>query len=229
MRILIVALVLLLPALVSAQSFGTSASAQGAWDFSLGLIYQDSLSVGGTGGNQSPTPDTSFLNVDSEVGFGMNIGYNFTDHLALGLDIDYINPDYRARVVPEDPTENPVEINHELTQWNFRLKGTYSFLDGPWVPYVDLGYAWTNVDSNVADGPPITGCWWHPWWGYICQNYWSTFSSTESGWGGGVGLRYHMVGGSFLKLSWNRWELEAGGNSQDLTLESYRLEYGWRF
>ena len=49
------------------------------------------------------------------------------------------------------------------------------------------------------------------------------------GWGGGVGLRYHMVGGSFLKLSWNRWELESGGNSQDLTLESFRLEYGWRF
>ena len=229
MRTLLVALLALLPALASAQSFGTSASAQRTWDFSLGLIYQDSLSAGGSGGSQTATPDTSSLKVDSEIGFGMNIGYNFTDHLALGLDIDYVNPDYSATVVPEDPNEDPVNINHELTQWNFRLKGTYSFTDGPLVPYVDLGYAWTNIDSNVADGPPITGCWWHPWWGYICQNYWNTFSSTESGWGGGVGLRYHMVGDSFLKLSWNRWELASGGNSDDFTLESFRLEYGWRF
>ena len=47
--------------------------------------------------------------------------------------------------------------------------------------------------------------------------------------GGGVGLRYNMRNQSFLKLSWNRWELDSGGNSDELTLESYRLEYGWSF
>ena len=230
MRTLLVLLISLMPAIAAAQSYGTSASAEGTWDFSIGLIYQDGPSARGQDSNDdAATPNTSSLRVDSDIGFGANFTYNFTDHLALGLDIDWLNPDYKATLVPDDPAEDEVLINHELTQWNFRLKGTYSFLDGPLVPYVDLGYAWTNIDSNVADGPPVTGCWWHPWWGYICENFYSTFSTTESGWGGGVGLRYHLVGGSFFKLSWNRWELESGGKSEDFTLESYRLEYGWRF
>ena len=219
MRVLVVLFFALGPALASAQS----------WDFSLAAIYQDGLSVGGDGGPQTPTPDTSSLSVKSELGWGGNITYNFNNHLALGLDIDYISPDYTAVLVSEDPMDPDVVVDHSLTQWNYRLKGTWNFLEGPLVPFVDLGYAWTNVDSNVADGPPVTGCWWHPWWGYICENFYSTFSSTEEGWGGGVGLRYNLRNQAFLKLSWNRWELKSGGNTDDLTLESARLEYGWSF
>ena len=101
--------------------------------------------------------------------------------------------------------------------------------EGPLVPYVDFGYGWTNVDSNVVEGDPIVGCWWDPWWGYVCQDFYRTFSSTETSWGGAVGLRYDLPMEGFLKLSWNRWELDSGGNSSDLTLESFRLEYGWTF
>ena len=229
MRTLILALAFLLPALATAQSFGTSASAGGTWDFSVGLIYQDGLSVGGQGGSQTSIPDTSALSVDSEIGFGLNFGYNLNEHFAVGLDIDYISPDYKATIIPEDPNENPVQIDHDLTQWNWRLKGTWNISKGPFVPFVDFGFGWSNIDSNVANGPPITGCWWHPWWGYICDSYYDTFSSTETTWGGAVGLRYDLRNQSYLKLSWNRWELDAGGNSDDFTLESFRFEYGWRF
>lgn len=228
MRVILVALFALAPLVVSAQSF-RAGSGSPTWDYSIGLIYQDSLSVGGRGGSQTATPDSSSLNVKSEVGYGANISYNLNEHLALGLDIDFIRPDFKAVLVSETPTVPDVVVDHRLTQWNWRLKGIWSFAEGPLVPYVDFGYSWTNVDSNVADGPPITGCWWHPWWGYICENFYSTFSSTETAWGGGVGLRYNLRDNSFLKLSFNRWELQNGGNSDDLTLESARLEYGWSF
>ncbi len=222
MRVLVIFLFALAPALSMAQS------AQ-SWDFSIGAIYQDSLSVGGEGGPETPTPDTSSLSVKSELGFTANFTYNFNEHFAVGLDIDYLKPDYTAILVSEDPADPDVQIDHSLTQWNGRLKGTFNFTEGPLVPYVDFGYGWTNIDSNVADGPPVTGCWWHPYWGYICESFYSTFSSTETSWGGAVGLRYNLRNESFLKFSWNRWELESGGNSDDLALESYRLEYGWSF
>jgi opacity protein-like surface antigen len=210
-------------AIAPALSFAQS------WDISLAAIYQDSVSVGGSGGSQSPTPDTSSLNVKSELGFGVNFTYNLNSHFALGLDIDYIKPDYTAIVVPENPADPEVVIDHRLSQWNGRLKATWNFTEGPLIPFVDFGYGWTNFDSNVADGPPTTGCWWHPWWGYICENFYSTFSGTETSWGGGVGLRYNLRNQSFLKLSYNRWELDSGGNSDDFTMESARLEYGWSF
>lgn len=227
MRSLIICFLVLTPALAFAQS--SSSNRAQSWDFSIGAIYQDSVSVGGNGGPETPTPDSSSLTVDSEVGFGINFAYNFNSHFSLGLDLDFIKPDYTAILVSEDPNDPDIQVDHELSQFNGRIKGTFNFIDGPLTPYVDLGYGWTNVDSNVADGPPTTGCWWHPWYGYICSNYYDTFSSTETSWGGAVGLRYELRGGSFLKLSYNRWELDNGGNSEDISLESARLEYGWTF
>ncbi len=228
MRILVIAVMTLLPMLAQAQSFRAPGASQ-PWYLSVSAVYQDSLSAGGEGGSETNAPDSSSLRVSSELGLGVNFGYNFNEHFGLGLDIEYLRPDYKATLAPEDPNDSPVDIDHELTQWNFRLKGTWNFSEGPLVPFVDFGYGWTNVDSNVIDGPPITGCWWDPWWGYVCSNFYSTFSSTETSWGGAVGLRYDLPMEGFLRLSWNRWELDSGGNSDDLTLESIRLEYAWTF
>lgn len=227
MRIFIISLFILAPALSVAQS-GSSNRGQN-WDFSIAVIYQDSLSVGGNGGSESPVPDTSTLDVDSDVGYGVNFTYNFNSKFALGVDLDFIKPNYTAVMVPENPLEQPIRIDHYMSQFNGRIKGTCNMIDGPFTPFVDFGYGWTNVDSNVADGPPSTGCYWHPWLGYVCNNYYSTFSTTETSWGGAVGLRYELRNSSYLKLSYNRWDLNSGGNTDNLALESARLEYGWTF
>lgn len=193
-----------------------------SWEWSLGAIYQASKDIGSEGG--------STLDIDDAVGLGVNIGYNFSNRLSLGFDLDFISPDYRAvliddMVVPADSTV----IDHEFSQFNGRLKGTFNMLDGPFVPFVEAGVGWTYVDSNVADGPPITGCWWHPWWGYICENYYSTFSETTFTYGAGLGFRYHLRGGSFIKASYNVWELDSMGNAGDSSLSGARIEYGWGF
>lgn len=193
-----------------------------SWEWSFAGIYQESKNMGSEAG--------SSLKVDDAVGLGFNIGYNFSNHLTLGVDLDWISPDYRAvlvddSVVPADTTT----INHEFSQFNGRIKGTYSFLDGPLMPFVEAGLGWSYFDSNILDGPPITGCWWHPYWGYICNNYYSTFSETTFTYGAGLGLRYHFRGGSFLKASWNVWELDGIGNLSDPTISGARVEFGWGF
>jgi hypothetical protein len=100
---------------------------------------------------------------------------------------------------------------------------------GPLVPYAQLGFGWTWLDANVSRGPPVTGCWWHPWWGYICENYDQTYSSTEFSYGGSLGLRYELQGGSFLNLSFDYWELDSGSRRATPKLEGLRLQYGSRF
>jgi hypothetical protein len=132
-------------------------------------------------------------------------------------------------LVSEDDPNDTTRIKHTASQFNGRLKATLNLLDGPFVPFVEVGYGWTYVDSNVADGPPQTGCWWHPWWGYICQNYYSTFSGTETSYGGALGLRYELRGQSFIKASYSLWQLNAGGSQAEPQMESLRLEYGWLF
>ena len=206
----------LLPALASAQM-----DRSGSWEWSVAAIYQDSADSGAEGG--------SSLDVDSELGLGFNFNYNFSNRLALGFDLEWLRPDFSAMLISDENPPQTTTINHTLTQFNGRIKGTFSFTDGPLSPFAELGLGWSYFDSNVADGPPITGCWWHPWWGYICSNFYSTFSSTEFTYGGALGLRYQMRGGMFWKLSVNHYVLDAGNGGADPELNAARLELGWGF
>ncbi len=75
----------------------------------------------------------------------------------------------------------------------------------------------------------MTGCYWHPWWGYICSGYYRTFKGTDFSYGGGAGLRYDFPGGSFVRGSYSVYKLDIGGDAADPELQSLKLEYGWRF
>ena len=230
-KLFLSAIVLIAPAISAAQGYG-SGRAQ-SWDFSFGVIYQQADVAAGPGDTDPGAPQSS-LEVDDEFGFGFNVGYHITDHLNVSADFEFLRPDYTAVVVTEanPPDGSPPQtetINHRLNQFNGRLKGTYYFTDGPFVPYVEAGFGWTYVDSNVASGPPTGFCWWHPWWGYICESFVDTFSSTETTYGGALGVRYEMPGNSFIKASYNYWVLVTGSQRADPTLESIRVEYGWRF
>jgi len=216
-RIIWTTLIFMVPAFALAQGSGRAKS----WDFSVGGIYQQGSSAGGDGG--------SSLEVDSAFGIGFNVGYNLTDMFNINADFDFLRPDYEAVLVEDTPQMNTQTIRHEMSQFNGRLKATLNLMQGPFVPYVEIGYGWTYLDSNVADGPPTTGCWWHPWWGYICSNFFNTISGTETSYGGGLGFRYEIPGGAFVKLSYNLWKLQVGGDAAEPDMESVRLEYGWRF
>jgi len=214
--LLIAALALTMPALAFAQT-----NRANSWEWSVAAIYQDSASSGAEGGSN--------LKLDNEIGFGLNFGYNFTNKLALSGDFEWLRPDFTATLVEDAPTPTSTTIRHTMSQFNGRIKGTLTFLETPLSPYVEAGIGWSYFDSNVADGPPITGCWWHPWWGYICENFYSTFSSTEFSYGGALGLRYMLRGGMTLKLSVNQYWIDVGSAGGDPELNAARLEFGWSF
>lgn len=214
--LLIAALAVTMPALAFAQT-----NRANSWEWSVAAIYQDSASSGAEGGSN--------LKLDNELGFGLNFGYNFTNKLALSGDFEWLRPDFTATLVEDAPTPTSTTIRHTMSQFNGRIKGTLTFLETPLSPYVEAGIGWSYFDSNVADGPPITGCWWHPWWGYICENFYSTFSSTEFSYGGALGLRYILRGGMTLKLSVNQYWIDVGSAGGDPELNAARLEFGWSF
>lgn len=192
------------------------------WEWSIAALYQDSKAMGSDNG--------SSLNVDSAIGLGFNVGYYFTDHLSLGFDIDFLRPDYTAVLVDDTvvPAET-TEIRHEMSQFNGRLKANFDFLEGPFRPFVEAGLGWSYFDSNVLDGDPIVGCWWHPWWGYICEGFYQTFNDTVFTYGVGAGFKYRFVGDSFIKMSVNQWQLDGVGAAGDEGLTGARLEFGWKF
>ena len=45
---------------------------------------------------------------------------------------------------------------------------------------------------NIPTEPPQVGCWWNPWYGYICQDFQDTKNVDGFAYQVGAGLRYRL-------------------------------------
>ncbi|MGI9221517.1 MAG: porin family protein [Woeseiaceae bacterium] len=191
------------------------------WEFGLLIFDQGSENLDGA--------DDSSIDVDSTLAYGLTLAYNFNNHFALGGELSWSSPDYDAIIIPDDGVGIPQEINHELSIFSYSLKGTFNLLDGPFTPYAEVGLGWANVDSNIADQPPVTGCWWDPWWGYICDTFYSTYSKTREFYNGALGLRWDLDNGMSLKGSYGVQQLDTSKSTEDASFEMIRFDATWRF
>ncbi len=171
--VLIVLLASTLPALAQSQRGDN-------WEAAIGAVSTGSESSAGENG--------SSLRIDRDVGLNLSASYNFDSHWALGFDATFLQPSYTAVFNTDDA--GPVKVKHKLSVFSGQFNGTWNMTDGPLTPYLQAGLGWTYVDSNVTDGPPTTGCWWDPWWGYVCRNFYSTYDDTRFSYGVGAGLRW---------------------------------------
>ncbi len=188
------------------------------WEASIQLIGTSSEKFDGAGG--------SSLDVDSEIGLGAGFTYNVSQHLALGFDMLWVRPDYKSVFVTEEG--ETVSVKHTMSVFNGQFNGTWNILDGPITPYLQAGLGWTYVDSNVADGPPTTGCWWDPWWGYICRPFYSTYSDTNFSWNVGAGLRFDLTRDMFVRGGYELMTID-GNSNVDPSFDAFRIELGWKF
>jgi opacity protein-like surface antigen len=215
---LLIALLALTSLSAQAQWSNSSSTRAGKWESNIGVFF--------TGSESSDGLNESSLDIDSGYGLGFGFGYNFTENLALRFDGAWSRADYDAVLDTED--SGLVEINHTLSLFNGQVNGVWNILDGAFTPYLQAGIGWTYVDSNIADGPPVTGCWWDPWWGPICSNFYSTYQETNFSWNVGAGLRYEFGNGMFARGGWEQTNID-GDRGADPTFDAFRFELGWLF
>ena len=204
-------------------SFSSAASSQdraGTREFALFLIGNSPMS---TMGHQGAS-----LDVDEGIGWGFSSAFNFTNRLAVGVEISTTNTDYTATRILEDTGEAET-ISTDLDFVNIHTKGVFHFLEGPLTPFVEAGIGWTQFDSNVVEWESTVGCWWDPWWGYICRTVSSTYKETETSYSVGVGLRWEIAQDFMLKGTVSTVEVDRGGRTEDASLDTLRFDVLWRF
>jgi len=96
----------------------------------------------------------SGLSVGSQTGWGISGGYNFSNRLAILGDWTWSKPSYDATFLIEDTGEFET-ISASLNINTLQVKGVFYFTEGALAPFIEAGLGWT---SNIADGPPTTGC-----------------------------------------------------------------------
>lgn len=216
--VLSVALIVILAAVTTAAN--AQSPRAGQVELTAGVAYSFSDSVEGRSG--------SSIDLSSRTGIRVGVEYFSSSKLSLGFDATWLRPSYSADLVPDDGSEI-VTVSHRASIFTGQFTGTYYFLEGPVMPFVEAGLGWTYFDSNVSDGPPIVGCWWDPLWGYVCSDFYSTYNSTNFSYGAGVGLRWNLGPDMAINAGYRWLEIEADGLRNKPTLESALIEFVYSY
>jgi outer membrane protein assembly factor BamD len=197
-----------------------SADRDGRWEARAGLLLANSADVDFEGGTTAE--------IDSGVGFLLGMGYHYNDHLQFGSTFSFDQKDFEAEVVGDAAGES-FTAKGSLDTMSLMLDVAYNFLTGPFTPFVAGSVGWSWVDTNIATEPPSVGCWWHPWWGYVCTSWQDTRTLDGLAYELGLGLRYDFsdtlaADGSY-KMRWADFEHAVDTPSFD----GLQLNLIWKF
>ena len=201
------------------KELSPAGSREGRWEASVILALQT--------GNEESFEGGSELVIDSTSGFGINVGWNWTDKLNLAYKLISTKPKYTALIVPEDTTIVPTVVEHKMTKYSHQLNATYNFTRRAFTPFVVGGIGWTKLDSNIPTGSVDIGCWWDPWWGYICFEDWKSYSTSVFSYNLGLGLRWDINNALFTKASYTREFLSLDNGT--LNFDMAIFEFGMMF
>jgi opacity protein-like surface antigen len=166
------------------------------------------------------------INKRSSLAFGF--GYNINAHIELSMEFGSSSANYTSTIIPEDPADSPQQSTQSLYTSSLNLGFTYNILSGPLTPYVTASIGSTYIDSGIFTGNVGTGCWYYPYWGYVCGPIAQTYTTTEINYGGALGLRYDFNRKLYVKGDVGKNYLDFGNsNTPDFT--TYRFIFGFMF
>ena len=200
----------------------TTASAQsreGRWEFTLGTNYQLGSTQDFDGG--------STLETDDDFGFVMTTGYNITESLATSFGLNWQSVGYDATVIQDGGGELGISGGYDA--WVLSANLIFNLMEGPLTPFVGAGIGYTWIDTNIPNGLPQTGCWWDPWYGYICSTYYPTKSIDAFAYQAMLGLRYSFNPSTFLRLTYTSQWLQLDKADGSPRFDVAGLEIGWMF
>ena len=222
-RLVLLLLLISLSSSVFAQRFHKQNNSYGTRDGRFEAAFVAAFQ----NGTSNDVDGGSSIDVDSVFGWGLTLGWNWNSHLNTSYRLTVTNPDYTAILVPEN-TEIPTQtLNYRASMGSHQINVVWNFMNKSFTPYIQAGAGITVFDSNVPNSPPVTGCWWDPWWGYICDTTWSTYKKTSFSYNFGLGLRWDVNNALFFKGVYNKqWMSVKSGN---VSFDLFSLEGGLMF
>jgi opacity protein-like surface antigen len=188
------------------------------WEASFKVVGSESFDNNGVNG--------STVDVKDDLGWGFSLGYNFNPHLLVNFEWTSVSPKYDATLIEDDGDE--YDISHKMNLYNSQVNVVYNFMTDSFTPFVQAGLGWSYMDSNIADGPPNTLCWWDPWWGYICESYQNTHTDSRLSYNVAAGVRYELDNSMFLRASYQQVWVDLS-KSSTANFGMYHVEIGSMF
>ena len=106
---------------------------------------------------------------------------------------------------------------------------TYTLLDGPIKPFGVAGLGWNWVNTNIRHGPPQAGCWYDPWWGYVCNGYQPTHGASSFAYQIGAGVQFNFNRQFAIDADYKYTWIDLHNASSTPGIGGAELLFVWRF
>ena len=214
-----------LAAMAAIPAASADANRGGTWETRLGVLFTNSSNWDFSGGTTA--------DIKSDSSFLVGAGYHLNDNLELGGNFTYGQTDYEAEIATDVDNDGVQDgtlgARGEYESSSLLFDATWNFMPGQFTPYVTATAGWTWVDTNIATGPPQTGCWWDPWWGYVCSTFQDTKSLDGFSYGLGVGARYDFNDQFAMKAAYRMQWVDLSNASGTPDIDGFELTFGWKF
>jgi len=201
---------------------GTTAQAEDReerFEIAFGVLYQLGADLDFDGGTTMSTKD--------DFGFSLLGGYNINEHLATTFGFKWTGVGYNADVVQED--DSVIGVSGSYDTWDLEANLIYNFFEGPITPYIGAGIGWTWIDTNIPNGAPVTGCWWDPWYGYICYTTYPTKTTSAFSYQAMLGVRWDFNYSTFARFNYTSQWVQLGNANGTPRYDVIAAEIGWMF
>jgi|SRR5688572_17849073 opacity protein-like surface antigen len=220
MKSVLVGALIVVAATSAAQAgrLGRPSEREGFWDFTVQTRYSAAQDFDGRGGSK--------LSLEDDLGWGFGVGYNINERLNIGGFVSWRTIDYTATIADDINPLNTTAYSGWLDTGNFAASAIFNLLPRAFTPYVQGTVGWAMVDTNIPAGIS-SGCWWDPWWGYVCDTYATTYGEDGVAYslGGGINLQPSDI--FFIRVGYDRmWiDMDDANDSADL----FRVDAGFLY
>lgn len=189
----------------------------GTWEFYADFRFLFGQTLNFNGGTQLKTND--------DMGFGIGGGFNLNEHVNLGFEWSYNNVSYSGTIASgNNPPQAAFPITGSASISRLAFTGAYNLIEGPLTPYVGGNLGYSYIDTNIPNGPPQTGCWWDPWFGYICSTWQSTHGTNAWIYGLSAGIRWDANRAFFMRAAYEYdWASYTHGSTQGAGMITFQL------
>ncbi len=189
---------------------------------SRGHTFEISLQTRYTGSRDATFEHGSSISMEDDLGWGFGLTYNFGRRFSFGTTMSWRSAYYQATFVDATDPTNTETIASQMDMSNIALTGNWNIMQGGLTPYVTGSIGWMIINSNIPAGT-ASGCWWYPYWGYVCGSVPLTYGADSATGIVGAGLRYEPNKTIFLRAGY-----EYGWASEDVvrTAHVVRFEIG---
>ena len=192
----------------------------GTWETRLGIAFTNSTNADFEGGTT--------VDIDSDENLRLGLGYHLTDNIELGGMFNFGQTDYKANIAGDTFGEF-FHVKGDLDFTTLMFDGTWNFMSGPFSPFVVGAIGWSWIDTNIATEPPQTGCWWDPWWGYVCSSFQNTRTIDGFTYQLGVGARYDFNSAFAVHASYRMTWIEFHEADSPPDFDGFEVSVGWKF